>query len=66
VINKSDLERKFCSKIERFAKRKKIPVIGKIPYRRDFVRSTIKMKPVVEINPEYKKLFNGIIKEVMT
>ena len=61
IINKFDLEGSFCSKIEKFANESKIPVIGKIPYRKDFVNSTIKMKPVVEINPEYGKVFNEII-----
>ena len=61
VINKFDLEKSFCSKIESYAKKNEIPIIGRIPYKRDFVDSTIKMKPVVEINPEYKKIFKGII-----
>jgi len=64
VINKSDLEKSFCLKIEKFAKENKIPVIGKIPYRKDFVKSTIKMKPVVEINPKYRKTFENIIDEI--
>ena len=64
VINKYDLERKFCSKIEKFAKENNIPVIGKIPYRKDFVDSTIKMKPVVEINPKYQKIFRNIINQI--
>ncbi|MCK4552721.1 ATP-binding protein [Candidatus Pacearchaeota archaeon] len=64
VINKFDLEKSFCKKIESFAKKNKIPIIGKIPYRKDFVDSMIKMKPVVEINPEYKKVFEGIIKQI--
>jgi len=64
VINKSDLEKSFCSKIEKFAKENKIPIIGKIPYRKDFVKSTIRMKPVVEINPRYRKVFNKIIENI--
>jgi len=64
VINKFDLEKSFCSKIENFAKNNKIQIIGRIPYRRDFVDSTIKMKPVVEINPEYKKVFQDIITQI--
>ncbi len=64
VINKFDLARKFCSKIESFAKRNEIPIIGRIPYKKDFVDSTIKMKPVVEINPEYRKVFEGIIEQI--
>jgi len=64
VINKSDLEKSFCLKIEKFAKENKIPVIGKIPYRKDFLKSTIKMKPVFEINPKYRKTFENIIDEI--
>jgi len=40
-------------------------LLEKIPYRRDFVDSTIKMKPVVEINPEYRKVFEKIIGEIV-
>jgi len=64
VINKFDLEKRFCSKIEQFAKENEIPVIGKIPYRKDFLKSTVKMKPVVKINPKYKKMFENIIDEI--
>ena len=64
VINKFDLEEDFCSKIEDFAKENKIRIIGKIPYRKDFVDATIKMKPVVEINPVYKDAFQEIINNI--
>jgi MinD superfamily P-loop ATPase len=64
VINKFDLAEKFCSKIESFAKKKKIPVLGRIPYNKDFVDSTIQMKPVVEVNPKYKKVFENIINNI--
>lgn len=66
VINKYDLEEKFYLKIEKFARENKTPIIGKIPYRKDFVNSTIKMKPVVKINPIYRKLFKKIIDEINT
>jgi MinD superfamily P-loop ATPase len=62
---KFDLDENFYKKIESFAKDKKIPIIGKIPYRKDFVESTIKMKPVVKINSEYKKIFKEIINEII-
>lgn len=64
VINKFDLERSFCYKIEKFAKQKGIPLLGKIPYRKDFVDSTIKMKPVVELNPAYAPIFRGIMDKI--
>ena len=61
VINKFDLERNFCLKIEEYAKKAKIPILGRIPYRKDFVDAMIKMKPAVVIYPQYKKLFKEII-----
>ena len=64
VINKFNLAENFYKEIEKFAKENSIPILGKIPYRKDFIESTIKMKPVVEINPKYKKLFKGIIKKI--
>jgi MinD superfamily P-loop ATPase len=65
VINKHDLEETFCSKIEKFAQTNNIPIIGKIPYRNDFVDSTIKMKPVTEINPKFSIFFEQIIKKII-
>ena len=64
VINKFDLAENFYKEIEKFAKINKIPILGKIPYKKDFVRSTIEMKPVVEINPKYKALFQKIIDQI--
>ncbi|MCK5289930.1 MAG: ATP-binding protein [Candidatus Aenigmarchaeota archaeon] len=64
IINKSDLENSFCSKIEAFAEKNRIPIIGKIPYRKDFVDSAIRMKPVVEINQEYRKIFQETINNI--
>ena len=65
IINKFDLERKFCTKIEKFAEKNKIPLLGKIPYRKEFVDAMIKMKPPGEINPEFKKLFREIAEKVL-
>jgi len=64
VINKFDLEKFFYLKTEKFAKRKNIPILGKIPYRKDFVDSMIKMKPVTVVNPKYKELFKEIIRKI--
>ena len=64
IINKSDIAKNFYKEIEKFAKKNNIPILGKIPYRKDFVKSTIKMRPVVEINPKYKKLFKEIINKI--
>jgi MinD superfamily P-loop ATPase len=64
VINKYDLAEKFFLKIERFARENKVPIIGKIPYSKDFVDANIKMKPVAKINPQYEKSFKQIIDKI--
>ncbi len=66
VINKHDLAEKFCEKIEKFAEKNRISILGKIPYRQDFLDATIRMKPVVMLNPGYRQLFSDIIKKIMT
>lgn len=65
VINKYDLENSYCKKIELFAKKQNIPILGKVPYKKDFVHSTIKMVPITVMCPEYQPLFNNIIKNIM-
>ncbi|BFT94119.1 MAG: ATP-binding protein [Minisyncoccus archaeiphilus] len=64
VINKYDLSKKFALKIEKFAQENEIPVIGQIPYRQDFVNSTIQMKPVIEVNKDYQEIFSHIIEQI--
>ena len=64
VINKYDLAEKFCLEIEKFANENNIKIIGRIPYKQDFVDSTIQMKPVVEINPSYQQIFKQIIDQI--
>ncbi len=64
IINKFDLAENFCQEIENFAKKNHLSIIGKIPYKKDFIESTIKMKPVLEISPEYSELFKNIINRI--
>ncbi len=64
IINKHNLNKNFTTKIETFAKKNKIPILGKIPYKKDFVQATIKMKPIVAINLKYTKTFEDIINNI--
>jgi len=64
VINKYDLNLAFSKKIESFMKKYNIPLLGKIPYDKKFVEALVDMKPVVEINPEYRKGFKEIIEKI--
>jgi MinD superfamily P-loop ATPase len=64
IINKSDLNKKFVGKIEKFAKEKKVPIIAKIPFDKSFIQAMIEMKPVLEVNSEYQKVFQDIIDQI--
>ena len=66
LINKSDLDVGFCSIIEKYAKENNIEIIGKIPYKKEFIHATIKMKPIVELNPEYREMFKELIERIKT
>ena len=65
IINKFDLDKSLCIKIEKFARKNKINIIGKIPYREEILKATIKMKPIVITNQKYRKVFRKIIKEII-
>ena len=61
VINKYDLEKNFCEKIKKFAEDENIPIIGIIPYHKNFVTACLKMKPVLEMFSQYNIIFQKII-----
>jgi MinD superfamily P-loop ATPase len=58
VINRSDLG---DSKTETFCKREKIPVLMKIPFRREIAEAYSKGSPLVQAFPEYKKDFQMLL-----
>ncbi|MFA7133796.1 MAG: ATP-binding protein [archaeon] len=64
VINKFNLQEKFCEKIEKFARLNNLEILQKIQYNTDFMDSTIKMKPVTTINPIHEKIFKNLAKKI--
>lgn len=66
IINKYDLQEAFCSQIETFAENSDIEIIGRIPYSGDFMDSTLQMRPVVDINPEYQSVFKKIMNKIIS
>ncbi len=63
VINKYDINKEFSKKIEIFAKKYKIPLLGKIPYNKEFVNALVNLKPVVEYNKKFEPLFEKILEK---
>ena len=61
VINKYDLNKEFSNKIEKFAQKNKIPILGKIPYNKGFVKALVNLKPAVIYNKRFELLFIRIL-----
>lgn len=64
VINKFDLDLKFCSRIEKFSRANKIPVLGKIPFRKDFFKSGYRKNEAVLISSRYSCLFESVSEKI--
>lgn len=65
VINKYDLNESFTKKIEKFAKENKIPLLGKIPYDKKFVKALVELKPTIEYDKNFEPLFSKILNNVL-
>lgn len=61
VINKWDLNKSFSTKIEKFAKKHKIPILGKIPYDKQFVNALVNLKPIVVFDKKFEQMFVKIL-----
>ena len=66
IINKYDLNKEFSNKIEKFAKKNKIQILGKIPYNKGFVEALINLKPAVVYNKRFENFFKGISEKLKT
>jgi MinD superfamily P-loop ATPase len=64
VINKFDLSKAFTKRIEKFAEKSSIPILGKIPYDKKFIEYAIKMKPAVAYEKEFGSFFREILREI--
>jgi MinD superfamily P-loop ATPase len=62
VINKYDINKKVTRKIEKYLQGNNIPVIGKIPFNTDLVKTMIYKKTIVEYKPESE--ITGIIRNI--
>ena len=64
IINKFDINKEFSKKIEKFAKDNNIPLLGKVPYSKEFVSALVNLTPVVVWNKNFEPIFEGIIKNL--
>lgn len=66
IINKSDLDDGFCRRIEAFARKNSIPVLGKMPYRKSVVISTVSMKPIALQDRFFGRMFQEMNRKVIS
>jgi MinD superfamily P-loop ATPase len=60
IINKWDINKRFTSKIERFADENDIKIVGKIPYDKSFVDALVNLKPIVLYSSKFENIFEDI------
>ncbi len=61
VINKFDINKEFSKKIEEFARKNNIPLLGKIPYDKEFVNALVNLTPAVVYDKKFEPMFEKII-----
>ena len=64
IINKFDINPDFSKTIEQFAKQNNIPLLGKIPYDKEFVKALVNLTPAVVYNKKFEPVFNKILKNL--
>jgi len=61
VINRSDLGDK---RTEEFCEKERIPILMRIPFKREIAEAYSKGEPIVNMLPGYKKEFKGLFKKI--
>ena len=65
IINKFDINKEYSKTIKDFANTENIKIIGKLPFDKNFAKALVKMKPVIEIDVNIKKIFNSIVDNIV-
>ncbi|MFP4117090.1 MAG: P-loop NTPase [Candidatus Aenigmatarchaeota archaeon] len=64
IVNKYDLNKEACDNVLKFAKDNGIEVLGKIKHDKKFVEALTQLKPIVEVDKDYRKVFEGILRRI--
>jgi len=64
IINRCDLNKRFAEKIEAFASKYAIDILGKIPYDRKFVDALVNLKPIVVWDKKTEHIFLNILNNI--
>jgi len=64
VLNKSTLSRKMADKIRLFAKRRRLEVIGEMPFSRKIIKATVDSRPIALRSRVYLSKFSGILARI--
>lgn len=64
IMNKYDLAPNFYAQTEKFAQENAIPILGKIPYKKEFLEASLQMKIFIDLYPEYEITLHDIIDQI--
>ena len=63
IINRCDMGN---DKVETHCKNRNIPVLMKIPFKKEIAKAYSKGSPIIEPLPQYKKEFRSLLKKIGT
>ncbi len=64
IVNKFDINLKYCEKIESFAKEQDAEILAKIPYDKIFVDALVNLTPLVLYNNKFRLIFDEIAEKI--
>ena len=64
LINKYDINKEYCKKIEDYSKKQGAELLGRIPYDKAFVDALVNLRPVVIGSKRFQDLFDGLAEDV--
>lgn len=68
IINKSDINIDYKNKLEDFANKNKLDLLGDIPYNKSFSKALVEMVPAIEydkkLSPYFKKIIDNLLLQI--
>ena len=65
IINRFDINKNFTKKIEDFARKNNVPILGKIPYNKEFVNALVNLTPAPVWNKTFQEIFEKIVQNIL-
>ena len=65
IINKFDLNKSYCERIEKYAENNDVEILGQLPYNIIYTEALVEMVPVIEKDSKQENIFNKIFEKLI-